>query len=661
MLTSHKLLYILPDVAYVTELLPTKKEHTFAIHSFRQINGEFLDDNEFIADNVEKLINKLDADEFHLILPDFLFTNTIVEVAQTDETKVIEYLKSKLLPELTLSPTTHELKTFVLTNHGGKSKVQLSALEKSLMNAVSIPAKEKGVKISSVSPLSWTIKSIVSLEPSISIIQMGSHAYLAQHYIGIDQAISTPVSEIETLSETIKTLKGAEPSIQTVYLISNSLVEEKLKANLSETLPLQQLASFKEEESEMPSYVKFCIEAGMKTLSLDVFPVPRFPLPEPTAETAGSTDATDDEDVADDTNDDLENDSDDAIDNDLDSDTDDSDEAIIETIPTPTAALSITASLSDDDATNLDLPEPDLAELDTAPLAATVAAAAATTAPAVTELSLDGDSSSASHSESTPSSDNEDQPVKIKSFKSESLDSDNRDDDNNESGSDTTDLPEKSESTSAISTITESTTSSVVAASVGSATTINASETKTTTDTIEKTVAKPASAVIKNQSGIQPMLKMLGISFLVFLLTVAIGIGVGRGFIYLTQERTGQDTTQTPVASTTPEPSPSPSPLPSPEPAIDAKELSVLVVNATTKAGYAGQSRTKLEDADFGEVAAGNAKGKYEAGTYVLMKTENTALITLLEETLGQSLTYQADTAVEDPQAKYDAVIVLAE
>lgn len=630
MLTSHKLLYILPDVAYVTELLPTKKEHTFAIHSFRQINGEFLDDNEFIADNVEKLINKLDADEFHLILPDFLFTNTIVEVAQTDEAKVIEYLKSTLLPELTLSPATHELKTFVLTNHGGKSKVQLSALEKSLMNAVSIPAKEKGVKISSVSPLSWTIKSIVSLEPSISIIQMGSHAYLAQHYIGIDQAISTPVSEIETLSETIKTLKGAEPSIQTVYLISNSLVEEKLKANLSETLPLQQLASFKEEESEMPSYVKFCIEAGMKTLSLDVFPVPRFPLPEPTEATAGNTDATDDDDdLTDETStddNDSENDTNDEPDNDLDSDTSESDNATLETIPTPTAAPTMSTSLGDDDdTTSLDLPAPDVAELDTAPLAAAV-----TTAPTVTELSLDSDD-------------------------------DNDDGNNGKSNSEEATPTEVSESRTAISTITESTTSSVVAASVGSTTAINASETKKTTDTVEKTVAKPASAVIKNQSGIQPMLKMLGISFLVFLLTVAIGIGVGRGFIYLTQERAGQEATQTPVASTTSEPSPSPSPSPSPEPAIDAKELSVLVVNATTKAGYAGQSRTKLEDADFGEVAAGNAKGKYEAGTYVLMKTENTALITLLEETLGQSLTYQADTAVEDPQAKYDAVIVLAE
>lgn len=602
MLTSHKLLYILPDVAYVTELLPTKKEHSFAIHSFRQINGEFLDDNEFIAENVEKLINKLDADEFHLILPDFLFTNTIVEVAQTDETKVIEYLKSTLLPELTLSPSTHELKTFVLTNHGGKSKVQLSALEKSLMNPVSIPAKEKGVKISSVSPLSWTIKSIVSLEPSISILQMGAHAYLAQHYIGIDQAISAPVSEIETLSETIKTLKGAEPSIQTVYLISNSLVEEKLKANLSETLPLQQLASFKEEESEMPSYVKFCIEAGMKTLSLDVFPVPRFPLPEPTEEGVKAAKAAEDEGSEDDLENDLEDDA-----NTLDSDSDNDaqvmdDEPMIETIPTPTAAPTIqaeetTTALDTDsgDADDLGLPTPDLAEFETAPLAAAVA-----TAPTVTELSLDGG------------------------------------DDKNES---------TTEPTNAVSTITESITSSSV----------------TITDTVEKTVAKPPAAVIKNQSGIQPMLKMLGISFLVFLLTVVIGIGVGRGFIYFTQERAGQDTTQTPVASTTPEPSPSPSPSPSPTPTVDPKEVSVLVVNATTKAGYAGQSKTKLEDADFGEVAAGNAKGKYEAGTYVLMKEENTALITLLEETVGQTLTYQADVAVEDPQSNYDAVIVLAE
>jgi len=52
MLNTEKLLYILPDLTYLAELLPGKKEHTYTIQSFKQINGNFLDDNEFISANI---------------------------------------------------------------------------------------------------------------------------------------------------------------------------------------------------------------------------------------------------------------------------------------------------------------------------------------------------------------------------------------------------------------------------------------------------------------------------------------------------------------------------------------------------------------------------------------------------------------------------------
>lgn len=597
MLTSQKLLYILPEVAYITELLPTKKEHTFAIQAFRQINGEFIDENEFIAENIEKLINKLDAEEYHLILPDFLFTNTIIEVAETDEAKVVAYLKNKLLPELTLSPATHELKTFVLNTYGGKSKVQLSALEKSLMNPISANVKERGITISSISPLSWTIKSIVSLEPSISVVQMGSNVYLSQHYIGIDQAVSAKVEEIDTIAETIKTLKGAEPSIQTVYLITNSLVEEELKTLLSNTLPLQQLASFKEEDSEMPSYVKYTIEAGMKTLSIEAFPVPRFPLPEPTEVAAESTKETDDDEAA--------------------------ENAVI--VPTVVEPAEIEeekpAEMPKPKELSLDLEED--AELDEAPLVEpvpkpleleteskeeTVLPAPLLLEPAaekkmITELAMDS---------------SEDKPMIINDGK---------------------ETDEKSDFTE---------------------------EEKPEPKSEPKTETKLAApTIIKNQSGIQPMLKMLGVSFLVFLLTIGVGIGIGKAFIYFTQKQSGGTEQTNPLAEASPSPttvtSPSPTPTASPSAALDPAKLSVLVVNATTKAGYAGTSKTKLETAKFQTVKASNAKGKYEPGTYVLMAKEDKELIALLEKTLGVTLTFKPDVAVEDPQGDYDAVVVLAQ
>ena len=59
MLNTQKLIYLLPDVTYISELLPTKKEHTFTIQAFRQINGEFMTENdELIPENCAKLLNK---------------------------------------------------------------------------------------------------------------------------------------------------------------------------------------------------------------------------------------------------------------------------------------------------------------------------------------------------------------------------------------------------------------------------------------------------------------------------------------------------------------------------------------------------------------------------------------------------------------------------
>ena len=602
MLNSHKLLYILPDVAYIAELLPAKKEHTFSIQSFRQINGEFIDDNDFIAENIKKLVSKLDPEEYQLILPDFLFTNTIVEVAETDEAKVIAYLKDKLLPELTLSPDTHLLKTFVLTNHGGKSKVQLSALEKSLMNPISENIEESGAKIKTISPLSWTIKSIVSLEPSLSILQMGSHVYLAQHYIGIDQAMSSTVDEVSNLSETIKTLKGAEPSIQTVYLIANQLVEEKLKENLSETLPLQQLASFSEEDSEMPSYVKFGIEAGMKTLSLDAYAVPKFDLPKPTKVTAAvaATPAEKQEDLEDETE-------------------------------KPDLAEAEIDEDSSADESEFDLPKPETAPVIAPVETALTPVAVSTVTSAVTEISLDADQV--------------EEKVEI---------SDDSDHTKEEEGKEKA-LPEVEPEIENAEEVLELT--------------ITKNEVQTITQ--EKTAEKKPEnknetekpSVIKNQSGLQPMLKMLGISFLVFLLTVGVGVGIGRAFIYFTQEA-GSLSLGTPAASPEPTASeePTPSPSPSPKAEIDVTELSVLVVNATTKAGYAGDTKDALDEADFGTVKAGNAKGTYEeAGTVVLMEEENAALLALLEETLDKKLTFEEGIEIEDATSIYDAVIVLTE
>ncbi|MDQ3008881.1 MAG: LytR C-terminal domain-containing protein [bacterium] len=630
MLNTKKLLYILPDVTYIAELLPTKKEHTFSIHSFRQINGEFLNDDDFIAENIEKLFSKIDADEYHLILPDFLFTNTVLEVQDTAEAKVRTYLKEKLLPSLNLSKDTHFFETTILNQYGGKSKVQLSALEKSVLNPIVVSTQAHDIKIAAVSPLSWSIKSVISLEPSISVVQIGSLLYVAQHYIGVDQTIMANVDEIENVGETIKTLKGAEPSIQTVYLLTNSLVEEKLKGMVSSTLPIQQLATFKEDDTQMPSYVRYIIESAMKTLDITEYPVPRFELPtEPVAVTESSEEAEEKEDST-------------------------------EEVAKP--ALPVVA--------------PVLPAVLVIPLPEPTNNVSAMTAEPVKAIAVDLDE------------DDDESEDELDAELIESLIEPEEDDTDSESA-----LP--------LPTATAGITSPALAAQVGSS--IAAEEVEKSvspmasseslddaepdlsqfarhkeleSEASEEIVtpvatpvprptppSKPTPQVIKNKSGTGSMMKMIGVTVGVFLLTVIVGVSIGYGILKFTEQEAEQPlASATPLASieATATPVPSPTPTASSSATV-AAETSVLVVNATTKAGYAGSTRSKLEAAGYKLVRAANAKGTYDDGTYVLLKTRDEALISQLEAATDLELTYADGFSIEDARGEYDAVIVLAE
>jgi hypothetical protein len=89
--TETRLLYILSDLAYIAKLNPTKKIHEFAISDFHQLNGQFLDENSLIEKNIKKLVDKLEPGTYQLILPDFLFTNTMVNVKVKTEEEVKDY------------------------------------------------------------------------------------------------------------------------------------------------------------------------------------------------------------------------------------------------------------------------------------------------------------------------------------------------------------------------------------------------------------------------------------------------------------------------------------------------------------------------------------------------------------------------------------------
>lgn len=596
MLNSKKLLYIFSDVAYVTELLPAKKQGDFTLQNFRQINGEYLNNDVFIAENIAKLFAKLDKEEYTLVLPDFFFTNTIIEVNEKAKTKIEKQINEELLPSLDLSSKTHQIQHFILTQYGEKSNVQLSAIEKSLLAPIYESAVANDVKIGKVVALSWTIKALISLEPSLSLIQMGENLYLVQHYIGVDQATSAPVTDVEKIAETVKTLRGAEPSIQTMYLLTNELVAKKLDELLNKTLPTQQLTDFSEDEPEVPPYVRQIIEAGAKTLAVADFNVPAF---------------------------------------------------VVEKVDPELIAQAKVAEKEEEveeEVSSKDEPLPEPTKLDLAPMAVAAEITPVSTAEVVEAIKVDDEKTP----EKQDDENNEAPHFNLSDNSTEKTETnasaivENMQDDNLFPPKNEAEKPDDALSRFAVSSMSDK---------------MPGVEPKTA----EPVAVAPDKPVLKNKTGVSSMLKMIFVSVAVFFLTVGIGVGLGISYLTVSQQ-VAASPSPTVVLTTSPSPvAVVASPSASPSAALKQEEISILVVNATSKAGYASSIKKKLTDAKFSDVDTGNAKGDYEAGNFLLMTEENSELLTLVEEATGLTLTYSSEIKTEDLKGSYDAVLVLNE
>jgi hypothetical protein len=632
-----KLLYILPDLAYVAELLPTKKSFTYAIHNFRQINGEFLDDNEFIEANIAKLLDRLDVEEYIVVLPDYLFTDTIVNVRAGSESKVREYLKEQLLPGLEITTTTHQIETFILTEFKGSYKVQLSALERSLLTPLSRAMVQRGLSAHSIVSLSWSAKSIISLEPSVSVLQMGEKLYVAQHYIGIDQTSFTPVLESTNVVDAIKTLKGAEPSIQTVYVLANEVFASDLKEALRDLVPVQQLALFNETEAKMPSYVKQIIESSMRTLNAPDYMVPKFALEKVSPaqvhvdNAASQMTTTEVESIASDT-------------------TLAATKAGIESATQIAAAAEMTAAKST-------LPKPGemqtelVEEIQSTP-----------------EIDLQVEEiGEPSHQVKQPiASGIETEPVELDDASAaQELEKLFGVDEESQADSKTTaSEAQRGDTPQSIESMTTEQTEKTV------------STIKYTSDDTTKMDKKSASInsqpkqVIKNQTDEKNMVKLIFVGLASFFVTIGLGIGLGLGIMMVSNQKPSSQTTviEPAVPSITPSASASATPTASisaaktaTKSATTTQTTKVLVVNATKVAGYAGKVATKLQAAGYTGVKTANAAGTYEPGMYVLQHQKSETEVASLAKASGLQLKTASGIELEDPKKLYDAVVVLAE
>jgi len=158
------------------------------------------------------------------------------------------------------------------------------------------------------------------------------------------------------------------------------------------------------------------------------------------------------------------------------------------------------------------------------------------------------------------------------------------------------------------------------------------------------------------------MLKMILITTGVFIVTVAIGVGVGMAILKYSGQQNAPQTPPVEVEEVTPSPEPTPTPTPeaSSSATLDKSKLKLLIVNATAKAGYAGQIKTKLATDKFTNVTTGNAKGDYSAGNFIYLKETNPALVSAIEKATALDITATASAQAEDTQGSYDAVLVLA-
>jgi len=595
--TETRLLYLLSDLAYIAKLIPGKKAHEFSISDFHQVNGQFLDENQLLANNIEKLFEKLESGVYHLILPDFLFTNTIINLQVESEEEVKEHLKNKFLPELKISSEDYYLSTTILSNYNGVYKVQLTALEKGIVSPlVKALTKKEAIKISTIAPLSFAAKSLISLEPSVAILQLGRELFLAEHYIGLDQCFSTTIDEAADFAETVKTLKGVEPSLQTVYLLSDALVDDKIKTALKETLPVQQLADIIAGDEKIPSHLKIIIEAAAKTLSIPEYLLPQFSLDEKYDKELDL--GNKDEQASDDLEENLVKP---AVigqekKTEVESETEPEPETETEIAPepeqtekeVPVVKDAKPATLVGKAEDNEVLPEPSKLDLNKVNETIKPAAPKEIDLAQFANLAVD------------PSVINKKIPISNKQANQHDA------------------------------------------------------------------VMSEPKAVIKNQSEAGGMMKMIGIALLSFIVTIALGIGIGLGYLQLSNRQIAQPTT---TVDQTEEVEVEASPSPTPEPVVINKdEYALLVVNATAKAGYAGQIANKLTAADFSQVTAGNAKGTYEDKNYLLLasldpdrEASNQALLLEVEAATGLIFELSDKISIEDNTSKYQAVVVLGE
>jgi hypothetical protein len=616
--SSTHLAYLFPSVAYLLELVPAKGTTNFQVQNVREIRGSFCTDGAWQAENIKKLASKLDTAQYTVALPDTVFQQYVFEVEAGSEAEAHKKALRHMREAYEIDDAITFCHLFLLSTHRGKYTFQLVSLPQAAARLFYDALSPQSDHIKAITPLSWLMKAFVSLEPSLTLAQVGQDVSVARHYIGIDRTFSGATTQPTALAEYLKSQKIEDAQLQTLYLIADEETERLVKKDLNKIIPIQQLITGDEAVEGLPASVKFLAEQAARTLSLTELRLPLIKVEE--LEQAATNDPEE-----------------------------------LTALSSPTNRSS--SETSEDDASPMSkasLPAPTLPNPGAAPSTVLADTTPPTLSKAAGGPTLHSESLDLDTLPSTPPAivtlDEPEEVSEVSSPQPSFYDKVH-----------TSSQPSVSPSKGIDDAELESAVSETLGQTTRSVPPISHSSTSSAT-----AASTPPSSkiIIQNSNDASELLKIIGLTVGVIIVTVIAGLGIGYALLSfsLSPQQIAVEPVGSPSPSSSPSTpvSPSPSPSPSAEPVAKDK-LQVLVVNATTTAGKAGKYKTLLEQAGFKNISVGNAKGKYEPGTYFLMKAESSALKTELDKALSVTGTIQKSVKTEDAAEQKDLVIVIAE
>lgn len=634
------ILYIASEPSFFGVLSGDSKNPT--LRDVTRIDFPLIEKGQFQPENLAHALKSLEQTSLYVVVSDEIFFHHISDYAISAQKDIENEIKETVATVFSDKKEPLHIVTVDLAKTSKMQTVQITALTKSNLATLTEAAKEAGVEILSILPASFVVKAFVSVDPSLFVLVTSNSFLLTSHYIGVDFALNIGKDNVKELISTVRTLKKERPHIQHVYLCGDPDVILPLHEELTEVLPVQDVEVKEiDTEHDTPFFLRAFI-LGVKEVIENDFPLPHFSTDQIHHSVANAIKA-EIEDPIKTLKNEMEKDNTPTHEEEADKEEDiktiekeekQPEENLTEKeeeIETKEPAV-IEKVMKEEEPPTLAI-EPPVKVL---PVIAATTVTPTLVLPTPTHTPSINISATAETvkpiSSITPPIIIRVEPPKTVTTPKVTL-------------PDTTVI----QSQTASSVKTEAQTEKII--TVASP----AQEIKTET-VVERTVSMPAKK--KEKSNI--------FKYLMLTIGVAVLISLVGGGIVISQQALSDKKNpplQTPISEVSPTPVEEVTPTPEPTAVpVDLKKLSFGVFNATSIAGRAGKIATDVKKAGATKVDAGNAKDKYDAGNFIMFaKPEFQDAKATLEKATGLTLEEKPMSDKENPNSKYDVIIIINE